>query len=727
MQVPELNNFRITPTVQPVGAIDDTVSAEASTAGARELIKTGQQITEGGQHLVNMQLDALGQANQIRVDDSLNQLKETSLKLQFDPQAGFENVRGIDALQRPSGKSLSDEYGETLGQRASGIEDSLSNDAQKIAFRAHANDLLTSFKGNAQQHEGKEFQTYSLSVREGTIKNRQNEIVLNYNNPDVVGQAVTSIKAAAFDQARLLGKSAEWAEAQARDSESSAHKLAAMTALEKNDATYADAYVKKFSGEMNADDILSVNGHLTKELDSQTAVTAASSTIQEMGARIQTSDSDRAFNIALGAESGGKQFGGAGSVAGPNEPTTSPKGAIGVAQVMPATGPEAAKLAGLDWDEAKFKDDPKYNRALGKAYFTEQLRTNGGNLAMAYAAYNAGPGRLKEARDAAQTKGTPDAWLQEMPTETQNYVNKNMTSFGAGGGQYAKPSLLDIQDSVRTKVGTGHPERLRMALEEANRQYETILKANKQHEEEAKATAMRGVMENGGRYTSLPPNVRGAVAPDDVGTVMDFAKKVSMGDDTTSPLLYQKLSADPAALRNMTDDQFFGLRAELSESDFKHFADQRAGLITGTSENGPGNMNNEAITRTLNDRMNSMGIDPTPKDGSSDAERVGAVRRFVNQSIAVEQANRGKKMSDVEASQFIDTLLSQNSQVFSHGWLGSQRISRTGDIPSATRDALTSAFKRKGIDSPSDTDLLNAYWQQVRLIQKKNAKAKTNG
>ena len=50
------------------------------------------------------------------------------------------------------------------------------------------------------------------------------------------------------------------------------------------------------------------------------------------------------FDRLLKQESGGRQFNTNGGV------VTSKKGAIGIAQVMPATGPEAAKLAGEAFD-----------------------------------------------------------------------------------------------------------------------------------------------------------------------------------------------------------------------------------------------------------------------------------------------------------------------------------------------------------------------------------------
>ncbi len=114
----------------------------------------------------------------------------------------------------------------------------------------------------------------------------------------------------------------------------------------------------------------------------------------------------------------------------------SPKGAVGVMQVMPTTGPEAAKLAGLPWDAQRFRSDPAYNRALGQAYYREQLRVFGA-ADKAAAAYNAGPGALRNAMRKAEKAGNPGDWLRYMPAETRDYVAKFRTRTGAeasGGG-----------------------------------------------------------------------------------------------------------------------------------------------------------------------------------------------------------------------------------------------------------------------------------------------------
>jgi soluble lytic murein transglycosylase-like protein len=122
----------------------------------------------------------------------------------------------------------------------------------------------------------------------------------------------------------------------------------------------------------------------------------------------------------IGQESGGHQFGKNG------KPLTSKAGAVGIAQVMPETGPEAAHYAGQPWDPERFKTDADYNAALGRAYFDHQM-VEFGHPMLAAAAYNAGPGRVRE---WLKTIGDPRtgavSWLEfakRIPVkETRDYV-----------------------------------------------------------------------------------------------------------------------------------------------------------------------------------------------------------------------------------------------------------------------------------------------------------------
>ncbi len=705
-KVPTYDNFQTAPGTVPQTQVR---APDAPDVVGSQFRQMGQGLQRAGAQVGDIALDMQQRANQLRVDDAINQAKEEAMRLTYDKDAGFSNLRGVNALQRESGKPMAEEYTENLRQRMRDISGTLGNDAQREVFRGQTQDLVGNFWASATKHEANQFQEYALSVREGTISNQTREIGLNYHDPKAVDQSVKAIEAAAYDQAQLLGRSAEWAQAQALKATSNAHTTAVMAALQDGNPQYAQAYLNKYAKQMDANDILRVRGVVTEQTDAQAANVAASTVIQQAAPRYVTSDADRAFNIALGTESGYRQFDNSG------QPLTSSKGAVGIAQVMPKTAPEAAKMAGLPWDEEKYKNDPAYNEAIGRAYFQQQLQSFGGNLPQAYAAYNAGPTATRNAVTKAEKEG--GSWITYLPKETQDYVAKNMAAYTTGGGQYQKPSLNQVLQQVETVVGTDNPQRLKLAKAEAARQFEVMTKEVKQRDDESVAEAMRVLQANGGRFSELPPATRAALPPDQVSKVMAFGERIAKGDDVTSPALYQKLASDQQYLKGLSDAEFYKLRSQLSESDFKKFTNERAELISGKATASFENLNTKAVNDVLNDRLRTMGMDPTPKDETPDAARIGVMRKFVRESVLNAQQATGKKMTDSEVEKHIDGLFAKSVNL--KGWFSSSNIRMLGmdasDVPGEIKDKLRADFKALGIDSPTDADLLGAYWQMSAL------------
>ena len=136
-------------------------------------------------------------------------------------------------------------------------------------------------------------------------------------------------------------------------------------------------------------------------------------------------------------ESGGQHFDPSGKV------KRSSKGALGLAQVMPATGPEAAKLAGEPWDLKRLASDPAYNERLGRAYYNKQLKDFGSPLEAA-AAYNAGPGKMRQ----ALRKGGRSGWINHVPNETRDYVMRL-----AGGPQQLNEARVKADAAAAIAAG----------------------------------------------------------------------------------------------------------------------------------------------------------------------------------------------------------------------------------------------------------------------------------
>ena len=710
--VPRIDAPQVAPGAPSNARFD---APQSQNYAARQGAQMGQAMEAASTEASRIAADMQAQANQLRFDDAINQVKEEQLRLTYDKDAGYSNLKGINALQRPGGKPLKAEYGDLLKKRIGEIGASLGNDAQKAAFDKASANILTGFVGQVDSHESSEFKAYGLSVSEGVQATAKRDIALNWSKPEAIDAAVERIRSEAYRQGQLLGKSAEWQEAAARKMASDGHKLAVLSALENNNPAYADTYLKKYAGQMEADDIMTVRGHITKQMDAQVAIGAADEAVKQFAPRMAPTDFDRLVNITMATESSGQRYGKDGNL------LESPKGAKGEMQVLDGTNTDP----GFGVKPAR-DNSPEERARVGRDYLQAMLKRYQGDPALAWAAYHAGPGRvdaaLKNAGKPVMVDANTDpnapkqiSWLSLMPKETQNYVAKNMAALSGGQGTPPRPTLADLSAQLASDPRlAGNPQRLKIAQEEAARQWKLQEDAIKQREEEGTSNAMRMLVSNGGRFADLPASVRNAIPPKEVDNVLNFSSRVAKGEDITSPLLYARLSSNPAELARMSDAQFFMLRRELSESDFKHFANERAKQMGGAQgANGPGDLNSAAIKQTLDARMRVLGMDPTPKDdGGADAARIGAVRQFVDQYFVAAQREAGKKFTDAEVSQHIDALFAKNATF--RGWFsdssGPVLGMKIGDINSSAKDSIKAAFKRRGVDSPTDAQILNAYW-----------------
>ncbi len=713
-RVPTYDNLQTTATVQPNVQFQSPSGPTPGGIAAEQASNMGRAAMGAGDAAGKIAMDMSAQVNETRVMDAVNRAKERLYDLTYNKDTGYAMQKGINALERPDGADLATEYTQKFQQEVEGIGAKLGNDVQRQAFSRSVGQLKTEMYGSANRHISQEFVRYQDSVYDGATSNAQRQIATNYSDVSkggAVAQGVQAIEAATRAKARLAGLSQELADVQVRKSVSNAHMLAVATALEKNDVAFADGYLKKFGKQMDADDILKMQGHVTKEMDLRMADTVATKAVAAAAPRMFNNDADRLINITMASESNGRRFDKSGGL------LTSPAGAKGEMQVLDGTN----KDPGFGVKPAQ-NDSPDERARVGRDYIKAMVQRYGGDLGKAWAAYNAGPGRVdQEMKDAAK-RGQPDAWLSNMPAETQAYVKKNLAAYEAGGGASAAPTLADVHATVRSQLGPdARPQVVQAALQRSTQQFEDLAKAKTAQESETVASAMRDLVANGGKFSELPASVRAALPAKEIDNVMNFAARVNKGDDTTNSALYLKLSSDSGYLTGLSDSDFFKLRGQLNEADFKHFSKERATLAAGGGGNGFGDLNTQAIKDTLNDRLRGLKIDPSPKDGSDDAARVGAVHRFVRNEIAEAQRLAGKKFSDVETSKFVDRLFATNV-TFKTSILGiptgtnSQALlaMKPGDIPGGVRDSLKATFAKRGNLNPTDADLLGAYLQYAK-------------
>lgn len=680
--------------------IEAGVDPRLAAIPGQQLQQTGRALSEAGGELGRIALDIQMQTNALVTDAAVNRAKEIQMRLVYDKDTGLTALRGFDALNRPDGRPLAAEYVSKFDEATQAIAGELKNEAQRLAFNAQVSQLRLSLENQAVQHEANAFREYNLSVQEGTIKTEIENIGLNYNNPEIVNPALERLKGAVAEQGFALGRSAQWITAQQREMTSKAHSVAIGAAIQNEQIAYAEAYLKRYSEDMTADDVLRAKGIVTKEVDGRVALAASARAMGDVVAHAGATDMGRMEAITAQSESGNRERDAQGRL------ITSPAGAQGKMQVMPGTNRDP----GFGVRPAQDDSDAERTR-VGRDYLRAMVKRYNGDAAMAWAAYNAGPGRLDNALAEARKSGRP--WLSLMPAETQDYVRKNLAALATGGGQPKPLTLEDALNRVRSDptVATS-PSRLAMAEADVRRRFNDFEASKKAREEDLVAQALRGVEANGGDYMALPPALRAALPADKLDTVMNFADKVAGGRGTSNMALYQQL-ADDNHLASLTDAQLWAMRPELSASDFKHFADRRAKLLSPSGEGGdaPGNLNTATINATLKDRLETMGLDP-----KKDAARYGAVTRFVNEKIIEAQAEYGKKFDDAQTIKFVDGLFLKSRDFTNTLWGGTQTKQLLGmsirDVPDTSRQAIEKALKARGQPVTEDA-ILGAYWHAV--------------
>ncbi len=110
-------------------------------------------------------------------------------------------------------------------------------------------------------------------------------------------------------------------------------------------------------------------------------------------------------------------------------------GARGLMQLMPATAREIAEREGIPIDDDEDLVEPRTNIRLGLIYLRDMLQKFDQSEALALAAYNAGPGRVRR-------------WRQENPDLEPDELVREV-AFDETRGHVAK--VLETRDALRRK------------------------------------------------------------------------------------------------------------------------------------------------------------------------------------------------------------------------------------------------------------------------------------
>jgi membrane-bound lytic murein transglycosylase MltF len=134
-----------------------------------------------------------------------------------------------------------------------------------------------------------------------------------------------------------------------------------------------------------------------------------------------------------------------------NQGAKSHVGAIGVMQVMPATGAEL-KVGDISVIEPNIHAGAKYMDQLMTRYFPDAKFDDANRSLFAFASYNAGPGRISQMRKEAQKRGlNPDKWFNNVEIVTAEKVGIETTTYVRNIFKYytAYKLALDVLDEQK--------------------------------------------------------------------------------------------------------------------------------------------------------------------------------------------------------------------------------------------------------------------------------------
>jgi membrane-bound lytic murein transglycosylase MltF len=131
----------------------------------------------------------------------------------------------------------------------------------------------------------------------------------------------------------------------------------------------------------------------------------------------------------------------------------SPAGAVGIMQLMPATG-TSLNVGDVRQLEANIHGGAKYIRELMDVYFNEPQLKPVDRMLFAIAAYNAGPNRIQKLRErTAQNGMNPDVWYGNVERSVARFFSQETVQYVANISKYyISYKLIEEQEEKKRQL-----------------------------------------------------------------------------------------------------------------------------------------------------------------------------------------------------------------------------------------------------------------------------------
>ncbi len=132
-----------------------------------------------------------------------------------------------------------------------------------------------------------------------------------------------------------------------------------------------------------------------------------------------------------------------------NQDAKSQVGAIGVMQIMPATG-EDMKVGDITQTEPNIHAGVKYMRFMIDQYFKDEPMDQLNKGLFAFASYNAGPGRVRQLRREAEKRGLdPNVWFGNVEQIASERIGRETVTYVSNIYKYYIAYRLIVEERER--------------------------------------------------------------------------------------------------------------------------------------------------------------------------------------------------------------------------------------------------------------------------------------
>jgi soluble lytic murein transglycosylase len=728
------------PTTNAPERFDQSLTPGMASMAGQQQEAFGKGEQAAGQAGADIAIDMQTRANAIRVIDAENNIQQHAIDLATNPQTGYLALKGKDAMDRPNGMALPEEYGQKLQDYIGQVSGTMGNPMQQQMLHERAAAIQTQFQQGVESHLLQQHTEYGMDTLNGSIAVTKQWAGLHPDDPQIQAEAMDKVAQANSAKTAFAPISALTTQANTKTDQADIASQSINASLQANDPKGAqDKFTTALnSGNLTPAAIAALHPQIMEKQESIGALTSVGGAMAQYQDQFAPSPRSRLNYAQMDKESGGKDFNADGT------PTVSATGARYAMQVQPAT----AMNPGYGIEPAKSDTPEEYNR-VGRQYMDALLKQYG-SVDKALAAYNAGPGTVDKAVNAAKAAGTPNNWMDAMSQfqsvdnhqQTMDYVKKITDNFSSGTTNPQPPTKSEFVNAAIDKMNTDYPDLASRptarakVMEMAEKQFDVMQSSRTEQGEHFQAQAQQQLNQNGGTWTTVSQDVKDglmSVAPDKVPALIKYADAIREGQNSTDYKVYSQLTTHPADMAAMSDAQWEQQRTNLSLANFETLTRQREAQINGSAKTSILNIDQDSFNQEMESHLHTLGLNPSALyNSSNDIAKVGQIQEYMRTQLLNAQSQQQTRFNPKQMSDFFNQQFSRPGAGETFHFFGANTpnnlINMTAaDIPSddkvvpnadptkpattqfSDKTILMKAFAAKGNPNPSDADLLKAY------------------